>query len=326
LTAPVSFSRAVLSIDAASTAAGIEEAIRTQVLRELKRHGTVVALSGGIDSSVSVALAAAALGPERVFALLLPEQESSPESLRLGRLVAEQFGIAYAVEDITPVLEAAGCYARRDEAIRNLVPEYGPGYKCKVVLPDTSSAASYAVPSVVVQSSLDGRLLKTRLTAEVARAITAATNFKQRTRKMVEYYHADRLGYAVLGTPNRLEYDQGFFVKNGDGAADLKPLAHLYKSQVYQLAAHLGIPEEIQTRPPTTDTWPLEQSQEEFYFTLPYDQMDLCLYGKNNGIPPAAVAAALGLAPELIERTYRGIDSKRRATRYLHMAPLLVSE
>ncbi len=325
MTAPASFSREVLVIDPAATAAAIAEAIRRQVLVELKRQGAVVALSGGIDSSVCAALAAGALGPDHVFGLLLPESESSPESLRLGRLVAEQLGIAYAIEDVTPMLEAVRCYARRDEAIRTLVPEYGPGYKCKVVLPETSSGASYAVPSVVVQSP-DGALSKTRLTAEVARAITAATNFKQRTRKMVEYYQADRLGYAVIGTPNRLEYDQGFFVKNGDGAADLKPIAHLYKSQVYQLAEHLEIPEEIQTRPPTTDTWPLAQSQEEFYFTLPYDQMDLCLYGKNHGIAPAVVGDALGLAPELVERAYRGIDSKRRATRYLHTPPLLVAE
>jgi NAD+ synthase len=147
---------------------------------------------------------------------------------------------------------------------------------------------------------------------------------KQRTRKQIEYYHADRLNYAVAGTPNRLEYDQGFFVKNGDGAADIKPIAHLYKSQVYQLAEHLGVPEEIRRRPPTTDTWSLAQTQDEFYFSLPYALMDLCLYGMSNGVSAAQVAHAAGLTLEQVEAVWRDIESKRRTTRYLHEAPLLV--
>jgi NAD+ synthase len=154
--------------------------------------------------------------------------------------------------------------------------------------------------------------------------IVAATNMKQRTRKQLEYYHADRLNFAVIGTPNRLEYDQGFFVKNGDGAADVKPIAHLYKSQVYALAAHLGVPEEIRRRPPTTDTYSLEQTQEEFYFSLPYDRMDLCLYGLNNGVPAAEVAAAAGLGEEQLQRVWADIAAKRKAARYLHSEPLLV--
>jgi len=149
---------------------------------------------------------------------------------------------------------------------------------------------------------------------------------KQRTRKQLEYYHADRLNYAVAGTPNRLEYDQGFFVKNGDGAADIKPIAHLYKTQVYALAAHLGLPAEVCSRPPTTDTWSLAQSQEEFYFSVPYPVMDLCLFGLENGIPVADVAARSGLTAEQVETVWRDIKSKRAATRYLHEPPLLVDE
>jgi NAD+ synthase len=158
------------------------------------------------------------------------------------------------------------------------------------------------------------------------RRLVAATNMKQRTRKQLEYFHADRLGYAVAGTPNRLEFDQGFFVKLGDGAADFKPIAHLYKTQVYALAAHLGVPAEIQARPPTTDTFSMPQSQEEFYFSLPYDRMDLCLWARNHGVPAAEAAPALDLTPAQVERVYKDIDAKRRATRYLHTPPLLVQE
>lgn len=317
------FSAEVLKINPADTASRIENAIRTTVHREFKRRGAVVALSGGIDSSVVAALCARALGSDRVLGLFLPEADSSDDSLRLGRLIADRLNIRAVVEDITPILEAAGCYRRRDEAIRTLIPEYGDGYKCKIVLPDLLDAARYTVYSVVVESPA-GIQTRVRLTAEAYLGIVAATNFKQRTRKMMEYYYADRCFYAVAGTPNRLEYDQGFFVKNGDGSADFKPIAHLYKSEVYQLAEYLDIPEEIRQRPPTTDTYSLEQSQEEFYFSLPYNKMDLCLCGKNNGVPAAEVAAAAELTPEQVERVYQLIDAKRSATHYLHQPPVLV--
>jgi NAD+ synthase len=228
-----------------------------------------------------------------------------------------------ALEDITEILTAAGCYRRRDAAIQRIVPEYGPGSKCKLVLPDLRNGAAYPIYSMVTRSP-EGIETTRRLTADAYLGIVAATNFKQRVRKMMEYYHADRLHYAVVGTANRVEDEQGFFVKNGDGAADLKPLAHLYKTQVYELAKHLRIPSEIQGREPTTDTYPLPQSQEEFYFSLPYEKMDLCLYGVNHGIPPQEVAAATGLTVEQAARMCRLIEGKRAATRYLHMAPLRV--
>jgi NAD+ synthase len=323
--ATAAFSAGVLNIDAAAVSAGIENEIRGIVLQRLHRKGVVVALSGGIDSSVVAALCLKALGSARVLGLMLPEADSSPDSLRLAILLAQSLGIRTHVEDIAGILTAAGCYQRRDEAIRKVIPQYTEGYKCKIVLPDQVNESAYPIFSVVVQSPL-GERSKTRLTLDAYLGVVAATNFKQRTRKMMEYYYADRFDYAVAGTPNRLEYDQGFFVKNGDGAADLKPIAHLYKTQVYQLAAYLGIPEEIQKRPPTTDTYPLDQSQEEFYFPLPYDRMDLCLYAKNHDVQPEEVAPVVGLTAEQLARVYRIIDSTRSATRYLHRPPVLCEE
>ena len=317
------FSADVLKLDAALAVDRITAAIREQVLRDLRRKGVVLGLSGGIDSSVVAALSVRALGQDRVLALLMPERESSGESLILGRLCAGHLGINTLVEDITPLLEGAGCYRRRDEMIRTVIPDYGLDYKCKIVLPGLLEGESYRIFSVVAQAP-DGRQIKARLTPEAYHGVVAATNFKQRVRKMMEYYHADRMNYAVLGTPNRLEYDQGFFVKNGDGSADLKPIAHLYKTQVYQLAEYLGVPEDIRSRPPTTDTYSMSQSQEEFYFSLPYDKMDLCLYGKNHGVPAVDVARAARLTPEQVELVYRDITSKRKATRYQHLKPLLV--
>lgn len=319
------FSADVLNIDAAAVSAGIENEIRDIVLRRLNRKGVVVALSGGIDSSVVAALCLKALGSARVLGLMLPEADSSPDSLRFANLLAQSLGIRTHVEDIAGILTAAGCYQRRDGAIRKVIPQYTEGYKCKIVLPDQVNESAYPIFSVVVQSPL-GERTKARLTLDAYLGVVAATNFKQRTRKMMEYYYADRFNYAVAGTPNRLEYDQGFFVKNGDGAADLKPIAHLYKTQVYQLAAYLGLPEEIQKRPPTTDTYPLDQSQEEFYFPLPYDRMDLCLYAKNHDVQPEEVAPVVGLTAEQLARVYRVIDATRSATRYLHRPPVLCEE
>jgi len=310
--------------DPDATIAEIAEGMR-RAARGFRRRGGVVGLSGGVDSSVVAALAARAFGPDNVLGVMMPEADSSEDTLALSRLAAEAAGITTVLENITPILDGAGAYRRRDEAIRRVVPRYGPGWKVKLVLPSVIESESYRIFSLVARSP-DGEEVKARLPLEAYLQVVAATNFKQRTRKMVEYYHADRLNYVVLGTPNRLEYDQGFFVKNGDGAADVKPIAHLYKSQVYQLAEVLGVPEEIRSRPPTTDTYSLPQSQEEFYFSLPYDRMDLCLYAVDHEVPAAEVAAALSLTEEQVERVFADIASKRRVSRYLHAAPLLVAE
>ncbi len=256
---------------------------------------------------------------------MMPEDESSSDSLKLAELLANNLGFVSRVENIGPTLRSLGCYERRDEAIRKVIPEYGQGWKSKIVLPNLIDTSSYAFYSVVAISPA-GETRRARLTPEAYRGVVAATNFKQRTRKMLEYYHADRLWYAVAGTPNRLEYAQGFFVKNGDGSADFKPIAHLYKAQVFQLGRYLGIPEKILRRQPTTDTYSLEQSQEEFYFSIPLETMDLCLYAKNHGVDPNEVAGVTTLSAEQVKRVYALIDSKLMSTRYLHLSPQVVEK
>lgn len=317
----MAFDRSALNIDCAAEAARIGEAVRRQ-LREVRRKGVVLGLSGGIDSSVTAAVLVRTLGPERVFGICMPEADSDPDSLRLGQMLGAHLGIRTVVEDIAPALAALRCYERRNEAVASVIPEFTPEWKFKLVLPppDHQGINFFSV----VARSPDGREVRERLPLDAYLAIVAATNFKQRVRKMVEYHWADRLQYVVAGTPNRLEYDQGFFVKQGDGAADVKPIAHLYKTQVYALAEHLGVPEEIRRRPPTTDTYSLPQGQDEFYFSLPYDQLDLCLYAKNHGVPAAEVSAALGLPAATIEFVFKDIDLKRSTTRYQHLSPMLV--
>jgi len=317
------FSKTVLKIDPEQEVEKIVGRLRQLMKQTIKRRGLVVGLSGGIDSSVTCALAVRALGPARVFGLHMPERHSSSETLQLSSRVADHFGIQSAHEDISGVLEALGFYQRYDSAVRSVIPAYGAGWKSKIVIPNVMENQGFSLFSIVAQSPA-GEEVKERLPLKAYLEILAATNFKQRTRKMLEYYHADRLNFAVAGTPNRLEYDQGFFVKLGDGAADVKPIAHLYKSQVYQLAEYLGVPEDIRRRPPTTDTYSLAQGQDEFYFSLPYDKMDLCLYAKNQGFEPADITDAVGLAAEQLQKVYADIDAKRSTTHYLHLAPQLI--
>lgn len=314
--------RDVLSIEPELMTGRLVRFIHDGVLGRLRRRGVVVGISGGVDSAVVAALCARALGPERVLGLLMPERDSSPDSLRLGELVAGRLGIRCEVEDITATLEAAGAYARQTAAIQRVFPDHEQGSRFKLVLPSILDSARLGVFVLTVEDQL-GNQRSSRMPPRAYLELVAATNFKQRVRKLVEYHHADRLQFAVAGTPNRLEFDQGFFVKQGDGAADIKPIAQLYKTQVYALAEHLGIPEEIRARPPTTDTFSMPQTQEEFYFSLRYDAMDLCLYAVDHGIGASEVAPALGLTIEQCQRVYRDVADKRRATRYQHAAALI---
>jgi NAD+ synthase len=325
MTTPLRLAQDTLRVDPAAETERIMDRMRHLLSHELKRRGLVLGLSGGIDSSVTAALAVRALGKERVFGLLMPERHSHSDSRVLGQAVADSLGMACAEENISGILEAAGFYRRYDAAVRQVVPEYASGWVSKIVIEGIASGGAYTTFAVVVQDP-NGRSCRARLPLKAYLEIVAATNFKQRTRKMMEYYHADRLNYAVAGTPNRLEYDQGFFVKGGDGLADIKPIAHLYKSQVYQLADYLGLPEEVRRRAPTTDTYSMPQGQDEFYFALSYQPMDLCLYGKNHALPLEEVAAAAGLPPEKVQFVWDDIDRKRATTRYLHLPPLLVGD
>jgi NAD+ synthase len=320
------FSKDVLKIDLEAKAKELSSKLSDAVLKTLKRRGVVVAVSGGIDSACVAALSVRALGPKRVHAILLPERDSSPESTAYGKKLAEKLGISYDIHDMGDTLDAVGTYKLRDEAVRSVFPEFRKEMPWKIVMHGNRLDSDALNVYYVVVKTPDGVEHKVRLTAQAYLQIVAATNFKQRTRKMLEYYHADRLVFATTGTPNRLEYDQGFFVKLGDGSADVKPIASLYKTQTYAMARHLGVIDEILNREPTTDTYSLEQSQEDFYFSVHYSKLDLILWGKNHNVPPAEVGKELGFTEEQVKRVYEDIDQKRRSTAYLHAPPIVLEE
>ncbi|PIE76534.1 NAD(+) synthase [bacterium DOLJORAL78_65_58] len=284
------FNRDVLNIDLETEAREICTEWRNLVVKKLMRRGAVVAISGGIDSSCCAGLAVRAFGAQRVFGLLMPERDSSDASKDLGRQLAEHLGIQYTVENIQPTLAAIGCYERYDAAVRSVFPHFGEGWKSKIVLPDNLLDSDRMNFYRVVVQDPQGEMFTERLPLRAYLEIVAATNFKQRIRKTLEYYHADRLNYAVTGTPNRLEYDQGFFVKNGDG------------------------------------TYSLAQGQDEFYFVLPYAELDLLLWAKNHGVSADNAAAEMGLETVQVERVYKDIDRKRATTLPLHLNGLLVKD
>jgi len=296
----------------------MRDAMRTT----LHRRGLVVAVSGGIDSSVCAALAVKALGAGKVFAMLLPEVDSSADTQLRGKQLVECLGIEHITQNIAPTLEAIGCYQWRDDAIKAVFPDYNCNWKNKIAI--SGGLEGQVNHFILIVQSPDGEMYTQRLNIKEYLQIVAATNYKQRIRKSIEYFHADRLNYAVTGTPNRLEYDQGFFVKNGDGSSDIKPIAHLYKTQVYALARHLGLPEEICEATPTTDTYSLTQGQDEFYFALPYQEMDKALWAHNNNATIQELAGMLNISSEQARNIYSDIEQKRKTTAYLHAKPCLI--
>lgn len=297
--------------------------IKDDIYSILKRKGAIIGISGGIDSSVTLGLTVKAIGPENVIGILLPEKDSSPDSKEMALELAQKFKIQTIEEDITGALEGFGCYRRRDEAVAAVFPEYNPtDYKMKIGI--NQSGLNQFLPPVfsITIISNEGIEKSKKLPIKEYLQIVAASNFKQRSRMSMLYYHAERLHYAMIGTPNKHEVKQGFFVKNGDGGADIMPIAHLYKSQVYQLAEYLGIPEDIIKRTPTSDTYTAEQTQEEFFFQMPYHEMDLIWYGLENEIDPEEVCKVLNKTSDEISHIYNNLSRKNKTTEYLRMAPI----
>jgi NAD+ synthase len=314
---PIQFGRHSLDLDVEKETERIVEGLRQSVYHTLHRQGAVLGISGGIDSSVVLALCVRAFGTERIVALLLPEGESDPESATLGQMVADNYGVPTLTEDISGALEGFGCYRRRNEAIQQLFPYFGPGWGAKITLPGNLLERETLNVFYLTVTSPEGEAFTKRLPPKQYLQIVAASNFKQRSRMAMLYYHAELHNYAVIGTPNKNEHLLGFFVKHGDAGIDVSPIGHLFKTQVYQLARYLGVPEEIQKRPPTSDTYPGGSTQEEFFFRLPFDILDTIWLGYEQGIPHEAIAQGLDLTAEQVERVVNDIIRKQHTTNYL---------
>ncbi|MDX1769297.1 MAG: NAD(+) synthase [Arenibacter troitsensis] len=317
------FSKDILHIESIDEVCNnIIAKLKTDVAQKLQRRGAVIGISGGIDSSVCMALSAKAFGPQNVTAIMLPEQDSSDDSKNLALKLANKFNVKTLEENITKALDGFGCYERRDEAIANVITNFDPKVdKAKIEIKQNIGQNIPAIFSITVIKP-NGEVISKLLPAKEYLQIVASTNFKQRSRMSMLYYHAERLHCAVIGTPNKHEVEQGFFVKYGDGGADVMPIGHLYKTQVYQLAKHLGVPQEIIDRTPTTDTYTAEQTQEDFFYQMPFKEMDLVWYGWENNYPAEEVGKVMGKTTQEIENIYKSFERKKKTTEYLRMKPI----
>jgi NAD+ synthase len=318
------FSKDIILLDDVEAAVNnIVRKMQEDVLQKLKRNGAVIGVSGGIDSSVCLALTAKAFDPEKILAVMLPEKDSSPDSEQLARRLAQIYGVEAIKDEITDALKGFKCYERRDEAVRNVFPEYDPStHKMKIGIRQSGLFSNLPPMFTLTIVEQDGTEKAKMLPRDEYLQIVAASNFKQRTRMSMLYYHAEKLHFAVIGTPNKHEQEQGFFVKYGDGGADVMPIGNLYKTQVYQIAEYLGVPKDIIDRVPTTDTYSAEQTQEEFFYQLPFDLMDRFWYGFENDYSAAEVAEVMGETEERVEALYRNFERKRKTTEYLRMSPV----
>ena len=318
----MNFRKDSINIDPVKVAEEITSKLKENVTKKLKKRGAVVGISGGIDSSVVLALCAKTFGPERVLGIMMPENDSNPDSLELAKKLSAKFNTKYVVENMTEAVAGFGCYKRRDEAIKNVFPEFNSNYKAKIILPTNLMEKETLNVFHLTIIAPDGKEKSERIPLKEYLQIVAASNFKQRSRMCMLYYHAESRNYAVIGTGNKNEHEQGFFVKYGDGGADIKPIAHLFKTQVFQLAEYLDVPEEIRERTPTTDTYSAEQTQEEFFYRVPFDILDRVWFGWEKGVPAEDIASALGLSKENVESIIHDTQRKIRTTEYLRMEPL----
>ncbi len=322
----MAFDKNSLVIDAEKETERICKAMRQQAVGQFKRRGAVLGISGGIDSSVCAALSAKAFGPKKVLGVMMPETDSSPDSEKLARVLADRYGFETKMDAIGEGLAGLGCYERRDSAIKRVFPDFKPSWKTKITIPtnilEKDTFNFFQLEVIDDKGEQRGK----RLPMDAYLQIVAASNLKQRLRMTTLYYHAEARNWAVVGTGNKDEHLQGFFVKYGDGGADFKPIAHLFKTQVFQMAEYLGVPDEILDRTPTTDTYSFEQTQEEFFFGLDFYRMDMLWLAMEKNIPPAEVAAVIDITPEQAERGYRNIQRKITATEYLRMPPLEIDD
>jgi len=319
----MAFNREVLKIDCVKEADRIVGFIRQQ-MQSMHRDGIVIGISGGVDSALSSVLSVKAMGADKVFGLILPDKESSPESAEFALKLAQKFGIRTETVDITPILQAFGTYEKRDAVARSIFPEFGPGHKLKITLPSDILNKDHLNFFTLTVIDNQGKEKTARLTNEQAKGIIAATCTKHRTRMMVQYYYAEKMNYLVCGTTNKSEVMQGLFVKYGDGGVDIEPIAHLYKNQIFQLAEHLGVIKEILDRSPCPDTYSAPVTDEEWYFRMPFKQLDLLLYAWENKVEIKEVGSIMDLTEAQIQRAFRDFTNKSNATRHLnHMPPTL---
>jgi NAD+ synthase len=309
-----------LNRDSDKLAENLKGFIRDQVTA-FKKKGVVLGVSGGIDSAVALTLCVQEFGKENVYGLLLPEKESAPSSRTLGAEICESLGVSYEEVPISPILEALNIYEKKDQVLKRACPEYDPGiHKTSLILPNFLDQEVLNVP--YIRLIKDGETVaKHRLKANDYLELIGLQGVKQRSRMIVQYMYAEQMNYVVCGTTNKTELVLGQFVKYGDGGVDLEPLADCYKTQIYALAKHLKVNEEIIKRPPSADTWSHYTTDEEFYWRMPMNIIDQLLYAQEHKLSLEITEKNTGLTRDTIEKAWKHINRVKDTTEYVRATP-----
>lgn len=296
--------------------------MKEAVQGQFKKDGIVIGVSGGVDSAVIATLAVEALGPDRVYGLILPEKESTPSSRELAIPLCRKLKIPFSEVPITPMLEAFDIYSRKETLFRELFPQYDPSiHSTNLFLPSgITSESLLALPSIRL-SDKNGSISTKRLSAPQYLNFISLQNVKQRTRMILLYLQAEKMNYVVSGTTNKSELLCGYFVKFGDGGVDLEPIANMYKLQVYKIAELLNIDKKIISRAPSPDTWSHFTSDEDFYLRMPYEILDQLLYSEEHNIPAEIVRECTGLTSGQMNSALKHIHSMKNASRMIQLAP-----
>ena len=289
-----------------------------EISEGFKKSGAVIGLSGGIDSAVTANLCKNALGEEKVLGIILPEKESDFESEIHARKFAENLNIRTETVDITQILETFGVYEKKENIIKEKFPNFNSNCKYRMVVP--SNIENVGIPFLEILDE-NNVLHKLKVSSSDFLTITAATSIKHRVRMTMLYFFAEKNNYAVIGTTNKSEYLQGYFVKYGDGGSDIEPIVNLYKSQVYQLGKILKVPKEIISKDASPDVWSFSTSDKEFFYSIPYDLVDLILYAREKKLSNKEIQENSNLSVEEIEKLVHLQNQKERKSQHMREIP-----
>ena len=301
------------------TISSIENFVNEEISKKFQKHGAVIGISGGIDSAVMAAICAKSIDPKQVLGIIMPEKESDPTSQILAKKVAEQFQIETKVIDITSILESFGVYSIKEQIVKEKFSNFNNNCKYRVTIPSKISNSA-GIPFLEI---LDDKNKKYQFKISTSEFLTliASSSIKHRVRMTLLYYYAEKNNFCVVGTTNKSEFLQGYFVKYGDGGTDLEPLTNLYKSQIYQIGEFLKVPNEILEKDASADIWSFNTSDEEFFYSVPYHIVDLILYARENNMTKSEIQKISNLSLEQIEKLLQFQNQKQVKSKHMREIP-----
>ena len=292
--------------------------LQDEISIKSQKSGAIVGLSGGIDSTVTMALCAKALGSDKTLGLTMFEKESNSSNKDLISHIAQNYDIKIENIDITPILDSFGVYSYRENIVKEKFPDFNSNCKYRVVVPPNFNSVGIPYLEILDEENQNHKI---KISSSDFLTLTSATSIKHRVRMILLYFHAEKNNLSVVGTTNKSEYLQGYFVKYGDGGSDIEPLVNLYKSQIYQIGNFLNVPEEILNNDASPDVWSYSTTDEEFFYTVPYEIVDLILYAREKKLSIMEIKKLSNLPEEKIQNLLRFQDIKQRKSQHMRDLP-----